>query len=52
MITKEYEGYCSYEESVVCRVGAILGRSIYWVQVKKRQFFVDWAQGDGEWTWA
>ena len=46
MITIEYEGHCSYEESVVGRVCAILGRSIYWVRVKKRQFFVDWAQGD------
>jgi len=52
MITIEYEGHCSYEESVVGRVGAILGYSIYWVRVKERQFFVDLAQGNGEWTWA
>jgi hypothetical protein len=50
MVTEEYEGHCSYANSVVCGVGAILDRSIYWVRVKERHFFVDWAQGDGKWA--
>ena len=52
MIAIEYEGHCSYEESVVGRVDTILGYSIYWDRVKEGQIIIDWAQGNGEGVWA
>jgi len=52
MVAIEYKGHCSYEESVVGRVDTILGYSIYWDRVKEGQIIIDWAQGNGEGTWA
>ena len=34
------------------RVDTIFGCSIYWDRVKKRKIIIDWAQGNGEGTWA